>query len=865
MKDIKSKPKEVKRNTHSLKTSGGYKSKKAAMPMSAADSLKRQYVKTKAELKRQTEEQNERPENYAVEEVKDRAERAAYASVDAVQQSAQYAARRIKERKDQKIEIPEIPVSGNPTQEPMYKQLEAPRTNSNINTPKDKQSMQDRKRLKARNDAAVKAKERVAQIKTKETVLSENSQNGIKEQPNIKTREAVETQHVRAANVKSDPIKVSRSKPVQEQLRAKARQSTRGVKDIAVSEEVPHASEPVPKIKSKSECLKSKTVSENKVYRLKQKKVYYSKDNLIKPKTMQAVRAKQEEKRLNATNDKSKAAREYAKTNLKHKAEFQKSEASVEALKMDIIPTSNNTTFPEKAASSELHITPKQKPVPEEQIKVKRTDIKTKDSYIRSHYGGRTQIKSKPAALERPRIISQEKQLIKSKPKNVIKSVPEQTSVKSARKTRLRKMPKARKTAKRAVSKTQKQVTKQAAKQAAKRSKELVQRSAQATKVAGRAAVRLTVKAAQAIAAAAKTVVSAIAALGGWVVLLVVLIVIIIIAAIAASPFGIFISEEVNETGSIPLSQIISEYNIELTQEVEDLELSVEHTEAEIVDNRTDNNVVIAIFAAKTAGAEDDTAEDVVIFDEAKAERLKEYFRTANTVEYSITETSISDGETTTVEIYLTITITGKTKEELMDEYELTDKQREAVETLLEHGDVITSSSHSLAITDADVQSIIAGLPNSLPQERKDVVKNAGSLVGKVNYFWGGKSSAIGWDPAWGTMRRVTAEGSPSSGTLRAYGLDCSGFVSWVFLNSDMSGVGDGTIGQRDRSRLVSESAVQAGDLAFLPSYSHVGIVVGKDTDGNILVIHCSSSANNVVVSTAQSVGFTVFRRPNCY
>ena len=63
-----------------------------------------------------------------------------------------------------------------------------------------------------------------------------------------------------------------------------------------------------------------------------------------------------------------------------------------------------------------------------------------------------------------------------------------------------------------------------------------------------------------------------------------------------------------------------------------------------------------------------------------------------------------------------------------MDEYELTDKQREAVETLLEHGDVITSSSHSLAITDADVQSIIAGLPDSLPQERKDVVKNAGSL-----------------------------------------------------------------------------------------------------------------------------------------
>ena len=862
MKDIKSKPKEVKRNTHRLKTSGGYKSKKAAMPMSAADSLKRQYVKTKAELRKQTEEQNERSENYAVEEVEDRAERAAYAAADVAQQSAQYAAGRIKQRNAQKIDLPEIPVSGNPTQELMHKQLEAPRTDSNTNTSKDKQSIQDRQKIKARNDAAIKAKERAAPIKTKEAVLSERTQKVTTEQPRIKTREAVETQHVRTGNAKNEP---SRATLVQEQLRTKARQSARGVKDIAVSEKVPHASEPVPKIKSKSEYLKSKTISENKGYRLKQKRVYRSKDNLIKPKTIQAVRAKQEEKRLNAANDKGKAAREYAKTKLKHKAEFQRSEVSVEASKTDINPTSSNIAAPEKAASSEPHITPKQKPVPKGQIKVKRTDIKTKSSYIRSHYSGRANIKSKPAALESPRIISQEKQLIKSKTKNVIKSVSEQTSVKPARKTRLHKMPKARKTAKRAALKTQRQVTKQAAKQAAKRSKELVQRSARAAKAVGRAAVHLAVKAAQAIAAAAKTVVSAIAAFGGWAVLLVVLIVIIIIAAIAASPFGIFISEEVNETGSIPLSQIISEYNIELTQEVEDIELSVEHTDAEIIDNRTDNNVVIAVFAAKTAGAEDDTAEDVVIFDEAKAERLKEYFRTANTVEYSITETSISDGETTTVETYLTITITGKTQEELMDEYELTYKQREAVETLLEHGDVITSSSHSLAITDADVQSIIEGLPDSLPQERKDVVKNAGSLVGKVNYFWGGKSSAIGWDPAWGTMRRVTAEGSPSSGTLRAYGLDCSGFVSWVFLNSGMSGVGDGTIGQRDRSRLVSESAVQAGDLAFLPSYSHVGIVVGKDTDGSILVIHCSSSANNVVVSTAQSVGFTVFRRPNCY
>lgn len=841
MKEIKSKPKEVKGNAHKLKTGSKFKSRKITTPIKANIHLKSVYAKTKAELQKQTEEQNERPENYAVDEVEEKAERAAYAAADTVQRYGKYAVKQIKQRKAQRIDIPDIPVPETPAQEPVQlKQLNPPKFERLTEKPDDKKALRNKQRIKARQDTVVKAKAEQIPIKTKESVLSKGTEKHLPEQTKIK------------------------SKP-QEIVKKQ---------DTVILEKFANTSSEHPiRIKSKTEYLKNKAVPGKQVYKLKTE-IYRSKDNLIKPKTIQAVREKQAENRLSAANDKSTAAREYVQTKLKLKNENQRSAVYVEIPQLDGDQISGNITLPESTVQSEIHITPKQKPVPEEQIKVKRTDIKTKDSYIRSHYSGRSEIKSKqPIKSESPRVISQEKQIVKSKPQNTIKSVSghssyfktEKMSVKPARKARLHKQSRIRKTAKRAASKTQKQVTKQAAKQAAKRSKELAQRSVQAAKAAGRTAVRLAVKAAQAVAAAAKTVVSAIAAFGGWAVLLVVLIVIIIMAAIAASPFGIFISEEVNETGAIPLSQIISEYNIELTQEVEDIELSVEHTEAEVIDNRTDNNLVIAVFAAKTAGADDDTAEDVVIFDEDKAERLKEYFRTANTVEYDVTEFSITDGEETTTEISLTITITGKTKEELMDEFELTEKQREAVETLLEHGDIITSSSHSLAITDADVQSIIEGLPDSLPQKRKDVVKNAGSLVGKVNYFWGGKSSSIGWDPAWGTMRRVTAEGSPSSGTLRAYGLDCSGFVSWVFLNSGMNSVGDGTIGQRERSRVVSEASVQAGDLAFLPSYSHVGIVVGRDTDGNILVIHCSLSANNVVVSTTQSVGFTVFRRPNCY
>ena len=46
---------------------------------------------------------------------------------------------------------------------------------------------------------------------------------------------------------------------------------------------------------------------------------------------------------------------------------------------------------------------------------------------------------------------------------------------------------------------------------------------------------------------------------------------------------------------------------------------------------------------------------------------------------------------------------------------------------------------------------------------RLSVARSALSLVGKVHYFWGGKSLVLGWDSRWGTTMQVTAPGSSSS------------------------------------------------------------------------------------------------------
>ena len=419
---------------------------------------------------------------------------------------------------------------------------------------------------------------------------------------------------------------------------------------------------------------------------------------------------------------------------------------------------------------------------------------------------------------------------------------------------------KAVKSAKRA-AKTQKEITKKAAKQATKQAKDVAQKSAQAAKATAKAAVKITVKVAQMVAAAAKAIVSALAALGGWAVLLVALIVVIVVAAIAASPFGIFISDEAADNDSIPISAIVAECNMELSNKLDDIENAAAADRSEIIGEQANWDLVLAVFATKVAGVEDETVQDVVVITEDKKQKLKNVFWDMHEIT-SRTET-VASGDTNEKVVY--ITITAKTKEDMISQYNFTRKQQEALDTLLEQDEVLISATQSLAVSDATAQDILKNLPDSLSAERKKVIKAACSLVGKVNYFWGGKSSAIGWDSEWGKLKTVSAEGSKTTGTKRPFGLDCSGFVTWSFINSgfNASSIGHGTKGQIAKCSRISWSSAQAGDLSFYGDLSHVGIIAGKDASGNILVIHCSSSNNNVVITTNSGFGFAT--RPRCY
>lgn len=420
---------------------------------------------------------------------------------------------------------------------------------------------------------------------------------------------------------------------------------------------------------------------------------------------------------------------------------------------------------------------------------------------------------------------------------------------------------------KKAVKAAGKSAGKRAMEQAGKRAraaaqKRLAQRASQAAKVAANLSRKAAVVAAKAVAA----IVSALASLVGGAALVLILVVVLVIGALLASPFGIFFSNEPTRD-AVPLSAAVAQVNMELTDRLADLQNGDGYDRVEILGHPPDWREVAAVFAVKTAGAAD--GADVAALTPEKVELLRGVFWDMCTVssEIKTVEHPASGSTAAWSEEVLFISISAKTAEEMRTTYALTEFQSQSLNELLAQMDTLGSLLGDLTISQADALELLQALPADLAPERRAVVETACKLVGKVNYFWGGKSLVIGWDSRWGTLREVTAAGNSTSGTYRPYGLDCSGFVDWVFYNITggeyIIGHGGGAHAQHTYCTAISWEEAQPGDLVFYPEDSHVGIVGGRDENGNLLIVHCASGANNVVITGLE--GFTSIGRPLYY
>ena len=389
-------------------------------------------------------------------------------------------------------------------------------------------------------------------------------------------------------------------------------------------------------------------------------------------------------------------------------------------------------------------------------------------------------------------------------------------------------------------------------------------KTAKAAKEAGKKVLR-------AIAAAAEKLVAAIGAGGAAAVSVVV--VILLVGMLFASPLGILFAGE--DTGTeIKIPDAVATMNGEFTDAIyrimedhpyDELDMQ-EGMEADMLQNWRN---VLAVYAVKVS-TDEEHGLDVITMDEEKLQLLREIFFDANKLEYELTARTVDGKRITTLHISVQI----KDAMQMADEYGFTAQQREMLEELLkpDYDDIFLSlignyQPGGTPIGPVDISDIQGTLPDDLDPLRESIVLTAYQLLGKVTYFWGGKSLVLGWDSRWGTPTTVTAPGSGSTGKVLPFGLDCSGFVDWTFYNATngayLPGRGGGAASQHGYCTNIAWSDALPGDLVFYADDSHVGIVCGYDNVGNILVIHCSGGQNGVVVTGRE--GFAVAARPDLF
>lgn len=172
-----------------------------------------------------------------------------------------------------------------------------------------------------------------------------------------------------------------------------------------------------------------------------------------------------------------------------------------------------------------------------------------------------------------------------------------------------------------------------------------------------------------------------------------------------------------------------------------------------------------------------------------------------------------------------------------------------------------SQGGESVPLTDEELIAFVER--QNCNETRKYILSTALSLVGKVPYFWGGKSDA-GWNDEWNTPKVVTATGSSATGTILPYGLDCSGFTDWVFKTAMGVSIKAGSWNQWDNSYAITEAELLPGDLGFMAvpgtvPVNHVLIYAGENEDGAHMWVHCTSGSG-VVLNSPDYVSY--YRRP---
>ena len=248
---------------------------------------------------------------------------------------------------------------------------------------------------------------------------------------------------------------------------------------------------------------------------------------------------------------------------------------------------------------------------------------------------------------------------------------------------------------------TKKAAEVQKARQTAARAARLAKQTAQAAKEVAQKVSAVVRAGLKALWAATQTLAAAIAA-GGTTAMLVI-VVLCMVAMVAGSAFGIFFAVEPTGDG-VSVAQAITELNEEYQEHLQEIESEEEYDRQEIESNDGSYAIawqdVLAVFAARTSGAED--GAPVAYLDEENLERLRQIMWDMNEITWEVEtqthevettpatdttddadENEDDPGTSTVTETVLILTLHHKTADEMRDEYGFNARQNEYLTLLL--------------------------------------------------------------------------------------------------------------------------------------------------------------------------------------
>ena len=353
-------------------------------------------------------------------------------------------------------------------------------------------------------------------------------------------------------------------------------------------------------------------------------------------------------------------------------------------------------------------------------------------------------------------------------------------------------------------------------------------------------------KALKAIRAGAKSLMAALGAGGAAVVMIVILL--CLIGGLLASPFGIFFSGE--GEGAQTVQSVLAQLNSEFSDKITEIENSVPHDDVQQTGTRASQKNVLAVYAVKVTTDPDDPL-DAVTMDDRRAEILRRIFWDMNQISHSteayteeenVTVTDAAGNETeetqTVERTRLIITISGKTAEQMAQEYGFTQEQLDYLAELLSD----------------DYEELWYGLPAGGGSD--DIVQVALSQVGNVGgqpyWSWYGYLSRVAWCACFVSWCGDQC-GYIESGAMPKFA-NCDAGISWFRAQGQWQGRG---------------YVPNPGDIIFFNwdgdhESDHVGIVESSD---GATVYTVEGNANDAckrlsyVVGDYRIIGYGKLRR----